>query len=73
MWPDQEYLVRLVATLSMGSDEIFALEYVPKAEEKRRSVQAPLTVANNDGLLTVPLALLPKRPGKALNMLTLSK
>ena len=38
IWPDQDYLIKLVATLSQGQDEIFALDYVPAAHQMRKSV-----------------------------------
>ena len=61
VWPDQEYLVKLVATLSDGDDEIFELDYVPSAGQLKKNIQPPIMVHNHDGLLTVPPALLPKR------------
>jgi hypothetical protein len=39
----------------------------------RKSVTPPITVPNHDGLLNVPPALMPKRSGRAINMLTLTK
>jgi hypothetical protein len=61
IWPDQDYLIKLVATLSQGQDEIFALDYVPAAHQMRKTVQPSITVPNHDGLLNVPPALMPKR------------
>jgi hypothetical protein len=35
-FPDKAWLIRAVASLSEGDDEIFKLDYVPKADDMRR-------------------------------------
>jgi len=46
---------------------------VPGAADMRRSQQAEtLYVNNNDGLLDVPMSLIPKKHGRALKMITLT-
>ena len=37
-FPDRQWLVLAVATLSKGTDEIFARDYVPPAEHMRKDV-----------------------------------
>jgi hypothetical protein len=56
-FPDRQWLVLAVATLSKGVDEIFARDYVPPAEHLRKDVPQQVLVRNDDGLLDVPPAL----------------
>ena len=66
-FPDKAWLIRAVATLSEGEDEIFNLDYVPKATDMRRFQQVEqIYVNNDDGLLDVPNALIPKKHGRAI-------
>ena len=72
-YPDKEWLIKAIATLSRGNDEIFALDYVPSASDMRRVDHKDiLMVHNNDGLLDVPASLLPKKKGRVLKMVTLT-
>ncbi len=72
-FPDKPWLIRAIASLSDGKDEIFALDYVPKAGDMRRYEQAQkLMVNNDDGLLDVPEALIPKKHGRTIKMVTLT-
>ncbi len=72
-FPDRPWLILAVATLSAGTDEIFARDYVPPAEQLRKVVAPQLTVRNDDGLLDVPPALRDKHSKRSLRMATLSK
>ena len=53
-FPDKEWLVLAVSSLSQGQDEIFAVDYVPSPNQLRRVVPEKLMVHNNDGLLNIP-------------------
>jgi len=72
-FPNRDWLVLAVATLSAGQDEIFSKEYIPAPDELRRAVPQGLLVHNNDGLLDVPEALRDKSKKRALKMATLCK
>lgn len=73
-YPDKQWLILAVATLSKGTDEIFKPDYVPIAEHIRRQQHKDqIYVHNDDGLLDVPKALIPKKKGRAIQMVTLSK
>ena len=74
-FPDKEWLVLAVGSLSRNQDEIFAMDYVPASNELRRIVPAQILVHNNDGLLNIPQALMPKAGGKQkyLRMVVLTK
>jgi len=72
-YPNRDWLVLAVSTLSAGNDEIFHKEYVPAPNERRRNAPQVLQVHNNDGLLDVPEALLDKTKKRSLRMITLSK
>jgi hypothetical protein len=63
-FPDKEWLVLAVSSLSQGQDEIFAVDYVPSPNQLRRVVPEKLMVHNNDGLLNIPQSLMPKAGGK---------
>jgi hypothetical protein len=72
-FPDKPWLIRAIASLSDGKDEIFALDYVPKAGDMRRYEQSQKIMVNNDdGLLDVPEALIPKKHGRTIKMVTLT-
>ena len=51
-YPDKEYLVLAISTLSSGNDEIFGRNYYPLAKQPRINTPAKFTITNNDGLLT---------------------
>jgi len=72
-FPNRDWLVLAVATLSEGNDEIFDKGYVPTQEQLRRDAVPPLRVHNNDGVLDVPEALRDKTKKRALRMITLTK
>ena len=74
-FPDKEWLVLAVSSLSQGQDEIFAVDYVPSPNQLRRVVPEKLMVHNNDGLLNIPQSLMPKAGGKQkyLRMVVLTK
>jgi hypothetical protein len=73
-FPDKEWLVVAVASLSRGRDEIFKLDYVPVGNHLRREEPKVLMVHNNDGLLNIPEALRAKYgKGRTLRMVTLTK
>jgi hypothetical protein len=73
-FPDKEWLVLAVASLSGGKHAIFARDYVPAADQLKRNVPQQLLVHNNDGLLDIPEALRPKYgKGRSIKMATLSK
>ncbi len=49
------------------------MDYVPKAGDMRRYEQAQKIMVNNDdGLLDVPEALIPKKHGRTIKMVTLT-
>ena len=72
-FPNRDWLILAVSTLSNGTDEIFSKEYVPAPEEVKRVQPMKLGVHNNDGLLDVPEALRDKGKKRSLRMITLSK
>ena len=51
-FPDKEYLVLAIATLSGGNDEIFGRNYYPLTKQPRVNTPTPFTITNTDGLLT---------------------
>lgn len=51
-YPDKEYLVLAISTLSNGNDDIFGRNYYPLAKQPRINTPAKFTITNNDGLLT---------------------
>ena len=51
-YPDKEYLVLAISTLSSGNDEIFARNYYPLTKQPRINTPLPFTITNSDGLLT---------------------
>ena len=59
--------------MSLGTDEIFALDYVPTSSQMRRVEEDTIMVHNDDGLLDVPAALMPNKKGRYLNLVMLSK
>ena len=59
--------------MSSGTDEIFALDYMPTASFLRQVEQHFVLVQNDDGLLDIPLALILKKQGRTINMVTLTK
>ena len=51
-FPDKEYLILCISTLSQGNDEIFEKMYYPPLSQRRRDAPAPTTYNNDDGLLS---------------------
>ena len=51
-FPDKEYLILCIATLSKGNDEIFDKMYYPPLSQRRRDAPEPTTYNNDDGLLS---------------------
>lgn len=71
-FPDKDYLVLAIATLSAGNDEIFGRNYYPLARQPRINTPLPLTLTNNDGLLTnIPPHLLGSK-GRSIKLSVLS-
>jgi hypothetical protein len=71
-FPDKEYLVLAISTLSGGQDEIFARNFYPLAKQPRLNTPAPFTLSNNDGLLTnIPPHLLGGK-GRSVKLSVLS-
>ena len=72
-YPDRDWLILAVATLSQGNDEVFNKDYVPSADQLKRQVPQTIFVHKNDGLLDVPEALREKGKKRAIRMATLTK
>ena len=72
-FPDRDWLILAVATLSQGNDEVFNRDFVPSAEQLKRVIPQTIFVHNNDGLLDVPEGLRSKNKKRALRMATLTK
>jgi len=73
-FPDKEYLIFAIATMSMGKDEIFKKNYVPPATERPRLGMDGITLNNQDGFFDdLPKELFAHKGGRAMNMATLSK
>ena len=51
-YPDKEYLILCISTLSNGADEIFDKMYYPPLSDRRRDAPVQTTYNNDDGLLT---------------------
>jgi len=51
-FPDKEYLILCIATLSQGNDKIFDKMYYPPLSQQRRDAPEPTTYNNDDGLLS---------------------
>jgi len=51
-FPDKEYLILCISTLSQGNDEIFDKMYYPPLSQRRRDAPEPTTYNNDDGLLS---------------------
>ena len=51
-YPDKDYLILLIATLSGGNDEIFAKDYYPPPSDRRKNAIPRPTLFNDDGLLS---------------------
>jgi len=68
-YPDKEYLILLIATLSNGQDEIFRKDYYPQPGQKRKPPVAKPTLQNDDGLFNnVPAHLLAIKGQRSLKM-----
>ena len=59
--------------MSSGTDEIFALNYMPTASQLRQVEHNFVLVHNDDGILDIPPALMPKKQGRTLNMVMINK
>ena len=71
-FPDKEYLVLAIATLSGGGDEIFGRNYYPLAKQPRLNTPSTLQLVNQDGLLTnIPPHLLGSK-GRSIKLSVLS-
>jgi hypothetical protein len=71
-YPDKEYLVLAISTLSAGQDEIFGRNYYPINKQPRINTPAPFTLVNDDGLLTnIPPHLLGGK-GRSIKLSVLS-
>jgi len=73
-YPDKEYLVLMIATLSNGNDEIFRKDYYPAPEHRRLNQVQNFSYINNDGLLSnIPKHLLSDKGVRSLKLSLLSK
>jgi hypothetical protein len=71
-FPDKEYLILAISTLSGGNDEIFGRNYYPMNKQPRINTPSPFTLLNNDGLLTnIPPHLLGGK-GRSIKLSVLS-
>lgn len=68
-YPDKDYLVLLIATLSNGQDEIFNKNYYPPSSDRRKIAVPALQINNYDGLFTnVPPHLLAAKGQRSIKM-----
>jgi hypothetical protein len=68
-YPDKDYLILLIATLSNGNDEIFHKTYFPSSTERRKNGIEKPTLSNNDGLMTnIPMHLRASKGERSLRM-----
>jgi len=73
-YPDKDWLILAIASLSKGQDEIFRKDYVPQPREKRANPKLHFTVNNDDGVFTnVPPHLLSTKPNRGFKLGTVSK
>jgi hypothetical protein len=71
-FPDKEYLILAISTLSGGKDEIFGRNYYPLNKQPRINTPSAITLSNNDGLLTnIPPHLLGSK-GRSIKLSVLS-
>ena len=71
-YPDKDYLVLMIATLSQGNDEIFAKAYVPPLSQRQQVAAANFNYGNNDGLLSnIPRHLLSSKGERSLKLMLL--
>jgi len=72
-YPDKDYLVLMIATLSQGNDEIFGKGYLPPQLHQHQHAAANFTYKNNDGLLSnIPQHLLSSNGERSLKLSLLS-
>jgi hypothetical protein len=72
-YPDKEYLILMIATLSQGEDEIFTKTYVPPPRVQRQPAAADFTYKNSDGLLSnIPQHLLSQKGERGIKLALLS-
>ena len=58
-YPDKEWLILCISTLTNGTDEIFGRNYYPENTKMRVNAKEPFTYLNNDGFLSnIPRHLL---------------
>jgi len=76
-FPDKNWLILAIATVSGGKDEIFQKDYIPQPHELKPN--APVKeklLANEDGVLTIPdgiAAIYSKKGGRTIQMVALTK
>ena len=72
-YPDKDYLILMIATLSQGNDEIFGKGYLPPQLHKNQHAAANFNYGNNDGLLSnIPKHLLSSSGERSLKLSLLS-
>ena len=72
-YPDKDYLILMIATLSQGNDEIFAKGYLPPQLHQNQHAAAKFNYSNNDGLLSdIPKHLLSGSGERSLKLSLLS-
>jgi len=73
-FPDKEYLILAISTLTAGNDEIFGRNYYPIIKQPRLSSAMSFTLTNKDGMLSnIPHHLLGQKGGRSVKMNVLSK
>jgi len=76
-FPDRQWLIIAIATVSNGKDEIFAKNYIPKvAEIKQKVAHVNAMLNNDDGVLSIPegvAAIYSKKGGRTIQMVALTK
>ena len=73
-FPDKQWLILAIASLSKGEDEIFRKDYVPQPKDKRANAKMLFTVNNDDGVFTnIPSHLLSSKPNRGFKLGTVSK
>ena len=73
-FPDKEWIILAISTLSQGNDEIFTKAYYPAASLRRKNLTDKWTYSNDDGLLSnIPQHLIAKHGERSSKLGLLSQ
>ena len=74
-YPDKEWMINVIATLSKGQDEILQKNYMPPRAERDRSSSLPARMVDNqDGFYSnVPQGMFTNQKGKGIALTAMTK